>query len=82
MIDEQLGIAGCDRFIDLLEMHEDQRFSGDFAEGMRILDQTAQHPGAALCGFVGQDGAAVVAGGQWLAENFALFQLEDDSIPS
>ena len=43
---EQVGIARCDRFIDLLKVHKDQRLSGDFAEGLRILDQTVQHPGA------------------------------------
>ena len=75
---KQLGVARRDRFVDFFEVHEHQRFPGDLAEGLRVLDQTAQHPGPALRGFVGQNGAPVVAGGQRLAENLAFFQLEDD----
>jgi len=76
--DEQRGVARCNRFINLVEVHQGQRFARDLTERLRVLDQTAQHAGATFCGFIDQDGATVIASRQRLAENFTLFQLEDD----
>ncbi|GIK82733.1 MAG: hypothetical protein BroJett024_38380 [Alphaproteobacteria bacterium] len=72
MTDKQPRIACCDRCIDLLEMHEGQCFAGDLAKGLRVLDQAAEYAGAALCGFIRQNGPAIVASGQWLAEDLGL----------
>ena len=44
----------------------------------RIFDQAAQDAGAAFCRLVSEDGAAIIAGGQWFAEHLAFLQLEDD----
>ena len=60
----------------------DERLAGDLGELGRVVEQAAQHAGAALGGLEEQEQPAQVVGRQRLGGELLLFELEDGLDPA